>query len=345
MFAKSNAKQDTKLGPFFAETLFPLFPNRATICAMTHHITSPDGTPASRYSFGTMQFGGTADARASADMFEDCLKADITHFDTANGYTDGQSETLLGALAAPHRDRLVVATKAGYMGGASCANILAQFDVSRQRLGMDHVDILYLHRFDPETDLSETMECFASLKQAGKISYVGLSNFAAWQVVKAAWTAAQFDLRIDVLQPMYNLVKRQAEVEILPMCQDLNILPATYSPLGGGLLTGKYSTEIETGRLHSDSRYAARYGAPWMHHAATKFAEIASDFGEAPATLAAAWVAHHPSNPSPILSARNTAQLAPSLRAIQFEMTDALYAQLCELVPNPPPATDRLEEA
>ncbi len=312
---------------------------------MTQQITSPDGTPASRYSFGTMQFGGTADARASAEMFDACLTAGITHFDTANGYTEGQSETLLGALAAPHRDRLVIATKAGYIGGASSANMLSHFDLSRQRLGMDHVDILYLHRFDPNTDLSETMECFATLKQAGKISYVGLSNFAAWQVVKAAWSAAQFDLRIDVLQPMYNLVKRQAEVEILPMCQDLNILPATYSPLGGGLLTGKYGTKTETGRLHTDTRYAARYGTAWMHDAANSLAEIASDLGEDPATLAAAWVARHPARPSPILSARDVAQLAPSLRAAQFEMSDALYAQLCALTPSPPPATDRLEEA
>lgn len=312
---------------------------------MREHITSPDGTPASRFAFGCMQFGSTADARASAEMFDACLAAGITHFDTAFVYTGGQSEEILGRLAAPQRDRLVIATKAGYTGGAGGANLREQFDVSRKRLNMDHVDILYLHRFDPDTDLNETLDCFATLKAEGKISHVGLSNFAAWQVVKAANLAEKRGLTIDVLQPMYSLVKRQAEVEILPMCADLGILPATYSPLGGGLLTGKYTAANPDGRLSTDDRYAARYGLDWMHHAATRLSEIAREIGTDPATLAVAWAAHHSSNPSPILSARNTEQLAPSLAAASFHMNDALYQRLADLTPTPPPATDRLEEA
>lgn len=312
---------------------------------MREHITSPDGTPVSRFAFGCMQFGGTADARASAEMFDACLAAGITHFDTAYVYTGGQSEEILGQLIAPHRDRLVIATKVGYTGGAGAANMRAQFDLSRQRLNMDHVDILYLHRFDPDTDLNETLDCFAALKSEGKISHVGLSNFAAWQVVKAANLAEKRDLTIDVLQPMYSLVKRQAEVEILPMCADLDILPATYSPLGGGLLTGKYSATNTDGRLATDDRYAARYGLDWMHNAATQLSEIAYDLATHPATLAAAWAALHLSNPSPILSARSVEQLAPSLAATSFFMGDTLYDRLTALTPTPPPATDRLEEA
>ncbi|MCP4821851.1 MAG: aldo/keto reductase, partial [Shimia sp.] len=215
---------------------------------------------------------------------------------------------------------------------------------SRRRLNMDHVDILYLHRFDPNTDLNETLDCFAALKSEGKISHVGLSNFAAWQVVKAANLAEKRDLTIDILQPMYNLVKRQAEVEILPMCADLGILPATYSPLGGGLLTGKYSAASAQGRLASDDRYAARYGVDWMHDTATQLSEIAKELATHPATLAAAWAARHQTCPSPILSARNTEQLAPSLAATTFYMGDTLYERLTALTPTPPPATDRLEE-
>ncbi|TCL00384.1 aryl-alcohol dehydrogenase-like predicted oxidoreductase [Shimia isoporae] len=312
---------------------------------MTHQITSPDGTQISRFAFGCMQFGGTADTLASQRMFEDCLAAGITHFDTAYAYTGGQSEEILGKLIVPHRDRLVVATKVGYVGGASARNMRTQFDESRRRLDMDHVDILYLHRFDPETELSETLECFAALKSEGKISHVGLSNFAAWQVVKASFMAQSLDMTIDVLQPMYSLVKRQAEVEILPMCSDLGILPATYSPLGGGLLTGKYSSKQVDGRLATDERYAARYGQEWMHDAASQLAEIAAELGTHPATLAVAWAAQHDSAPSPILSARNTDQLAPSLAALSLEMDRDLYNRLTELTPTPPPATDRLEEA
>ena len=306
-------------------------------------MTSLDGTPISRFAFGTMQFGGAADEPASQAMFEASHAAGITHFDTAHLYTDGASETLLGRFAAPLRDRLLIATKVGYAGGASKANITQTFDISRKRLGMDMVDILYLHRFDPETDLHETLETFADLKAAGKIRYVGLSNFAAWQVMKAVQIAAGFDLRIDIFQPMYNLVKRQAEVEILPMCADQNITCAPYSPLGGGLLTGKYAIGA-TGRLVENDHYAKRYGRDWMHDAAKALAEVAAKEGTDAATLAVAWAAAHPTAPTPIVSARSAAQLAPSLAAISYSMTPELYARLAALSPTPPPATDRIEE-
>ena len=312
---------------------------------MTDRIHSPDTTPASRFAFGAMQFGAGADTLAAEAMFDACLAAGVTHFDTAHAYTEGRSEEMLGRLIAPHRARLVIATKAGYTGGAGAANLRTQFDISRKRLGLDHVDILYLHRFDPDTDLAETMDAFAAFKSEGLISYVGLSNFSAWQVMKAIALANERGINVDILQPMYNLVKRQAEVEILPMAMDQNLAVAAYSPLGGGLLTGKYAAPDAQGRLAQDTRYAARYGLDWMHDAATQLSEIAQEIETHPATLAAAWVARHPSAPMPILSARNAEQLAPSLAATSFKMDDALYARLTALSPTPPPATDRLEEA
>lgn len=306
-------------------------------------ITSPDGTPASKLAFGTMQFGGRADKAASAAMFHACVEAGITHFDTAHLYNDGASETLLGQLAAPIRERLVIATKAGYSGGAGTENMLVQFDLSRQRLNMDMVDILYLHKFDPDTDISETLTAFATLQQRGQIRYVGLSNFAAWQVMKAQCTAQDFDLKIDILQPMYNLVKRQAEVEILPMCVDQGIAVAPYSPLGGGLLSGKYGAG-GSGRLTEDDRYAARYSLDYMHRAAQRLTNLANEIETHPATLAVAWAAAHPSAPTPIISGRAPEQIAPSLAALDYPMTPALYDRISALSPAPPPATDRLEE-
>ena len=311
---------------------------------MTQLLTSPDGTPASRLAFGTMQFGGRADARESAGMVRDCLDAGLTHFDTAHVYNDGASEQITGRLLRPHRDQVIVATKAGFKGGAGRANILRQFDESRQRLDMDMVDVLYLHRFDPDTDLAETMETFAELRARGQIRHVGLSNFAAWQVMKAQWVAARFDLRIAIVQPMYNLVKRQAEVEILPMCADQSIAVAPYSPLGGGLLTGKYARG-ETGRLSQDKGYAARYAPDWMHDTARDLIALAAELGTDPATLAVAWVTMHPAGPTPIISARSAAQLAPSLAALSLDMDAELRARISALAPAPPPATDRLEEA
>lgn len=311
---------------------------------MTHILTSPDGTPASRLAFGTMQFGGRADAAASQDMFDAALAAGITHFDTAHVYTDGASETLLGQMIKPHRERLIIATKAAYAGGASARNILDSADTSRKRMDLDVIDALYLHRFDPDTDMHESFETLAKLRDQGIIRYVGISNFAAWQAVKAVCIAATYDLKISLIQPMYNLVKRQAEVEILPMAQDMGMLCAPYSPLGGGLLTGKYASG-GSGRLTEDDRYAARYDFEHMRNAAAQLPRIAADLGTHPATLAVAWAAAHSTGPTPIVSARSVAQLAPSLAAMDYDMTPAVYAQLAALVPAPPPATDRAEEA
>ena len=121
-------------------------------------------------AFGTMQFGGRANAQASRAMFDACVDAGITHFDTACGYTEGASETLLGQYAAPIRERLFIATKVGYMGGSGQANLLAQFDGSRARLGMDAVDLLYLHRFDPDTPLEETLPPLPICRPRGKFA-------------------------------------------------------------------------------------------------------------------------------------------------------------------------------
>lgn len=307
-------------------------------------LTTASRDPVRPFSFGTMQFGGKADEADSAAMFNACLEAGITHFDTAWVYTDGRSEEILGKLIGT-RDDLYIATKVGYVGGGSRANIMEQFDESRRRLGRDSVDLLYLHVFDAETDLSETIDAFAHLQHQGLIRQIGVSNFAAWQVMKAQAIAARFETRIDVVQPMYNLVKRQAEVEILPMCADQGIAVCTYSPLGGGLLTGKYVAG-DSGRLKEDARYAARYGQAVMQDAAAGLVQLAEREGCAPATLAVAWAAANPLGVvQPILSARTAEQLAPSLDGMRYKLSAPLYEEMCALMPAPPPATDRIEEA
>lgn len=294
-------------------------------------------------AFGCMQFGGRADAQAARAMYDAARAAGITHFDTANIYTDGQSERLVGEFALDDPN-VTIATKVGYTGGAGRANLTAQFDESRKRLGRDAVDLLYLHRFDPDTSLEETIGLLVEWQLAGQIARIGLSNFAAWQVMKAQATAARFGSRIDVIQPMYNLVKRQAEVELLPMCADQEIAVHAYSPLGGGLLTGKYA-QGGAGRLSEDSRYAARYAPEAMHKAAAGLAALAAEAGTHPATLAVAWAMSCPITPViPLISARSAAQLAPSLAALATPLTADLRARLSALYPAPPPATDRLEE-
>lgn len=303
-----------------------------------------NATPISPLCFGCMQFGGTADEASSRAMYDACRSAGINFFDTAHLYTGGVSEEFLGAFAASERDDLYIATKAGYTGGSTASNIFNTFDISRKRLGMDMVDALYLHRWDDNTPLEETFEALATLQADGKIRHIGVSNFAAWQVMKAQAVAQKLGTKIDMFQPMYSLVKRQAEVEILPMAEAEGIAIVPYSPLGGGLLTGKYSTGAQ-GRLSTDERYAARYGQEWMYQTAADLAALAEETGHAPASLAVAWAARHSGVTAPIISARNVEQLAPSLAALEISLSDEDYARIAALSPTPAPATDRLEEA
>ncbi|EPX81479.1 Oxidoreductase, aldo/keto reductase family [Litoreibacter arenae DSM 19593] len=308
-------------------------------------MTTANGAPASQLCFGTMQFGGKADIVASQSMYADCRAAGINFFDTAYVYTDGQSETMLGRFVQSERDDVLIATKAAYNKPATKANVLASFEESRARMNVDTVDLMYLHRFDPETPLDESFGALAELREDGLIRYIGISNFAAWQVMKAAQVARGLGVTVDVLQPMYSLVKRQAEVELFPACADQGIAVVPYSPLGGGLLTGKYAGDDAAGRLIDDARYKARYDVPWMHEVAAALPAIAAENGTDAATLAVAWVMKNPHVTAPIISARSSEQLAPSLAAMSFEMSDDLYDRLTALTQAPAPATDRLEEA
>ncbi|PVA07149.1 aldo/keto reductase [Thalassorhabdomicrobium marinisediminis] len=307
-------------------------------------MTTRTGAALAPAAFGTMQWGGSAEDAASRAMFDACLSAGITHFDTAHVYTDGASETLLGALAED-RDDIFVATKAAYDRPATPDNLRHSLQTSQSRLQRDVIDLFYLHRFDPATPLEQTFETLARMQSDGAIRYIGVSNYAAWQVMKAQAVAATFDTRIDALQPMLNLVKRQAEVELLPMAQDQDIQVCAYSPLGGGLLTGKYAALGAEGRLTRDDRYAKRYGPEWMQQAATSLTDIAHELQTPAATLAIAWLRRHAPQVHPILSARTVEQLQPSLDGLTYEMADDVFAAICDLSPAPAPATDRLEEA
>ncbi len=307
-------------------------------------ITTPGGSAPSALCFGTMQFGDGADEAASRDMYAACRESGVNFFDTAYVYADGLSEEYLGRFARAERDDLIIASKVAYADTASPRDIRAQFDISRTRLGMDMIDILYLHRFDPETPLEHSIEAMAELRNSGRIRYVGVSNYAAWQVMKARHVAQRFDLEISIVQPMYSLVKRQAEVEILPMSLSEGMAVAPYSPLGGGLLTGKYARG-GTGRLSGNKRYATRYGVDWMHRAAAGLADLADELATPAATLAVAWVAANPAITAPIISARSVQQLVPSLAAADLTLTDQIRARIDALSRRPAPATDRLEEA
>ena len=310
------------------------------------------GVQVSQLCYGTMSFGGDADEAMSAKMYRACRDAGINFFDTANNYNDGRSEEIFGRLLKAEREDLVIATKCFTpMGkdpnarGGSRRHVARAVEASLRRLQTDRVDILFLHQIDRNTPLEETMRAFEDLVRAGKVVYPGLSNHAAWQTQLALGLQQRYGWSpLQVIQPMYNLVKRQAEVEILPMAQANGIGVIPYSPAGGGLLSGKYKDKSAQGRIASNKMYTERYAEPWMHETAEKFAALCQSRGMHPMSAAVAWVGAHPAVTAPIIGARSVEQLQASLDSIKIDMTPQLYAELAALSRTPPPATDRLEE-
>jgi aryl-alcohol dehydrogenase-like predicted oxidoreductase len=302
-----------------------------------------------------MAFGSEADEATAASIWRIARDAGINLVDTADVYNDGRSEQILGRLMHRERDQIVVATKGFFPTGkgpndrgASRYHLVRAVEASLRRLDTDRIDIYYLHRFDDVTDLDETLRALDDLVRAGKILYPACSNFAAWQVAHAlgrqrlaGWAP------LVAIQPMYNLVKRQVEVEILPMAQSLGLAVIAYGPTGGGLLTGKYGVDHkpETGRLIDTKMYTVRYADPRYLAVAGQFNALAAELGHPPATLAVAWVASHPGVTSVLIGGRSVEQITATLAASELVLDDATRARISALSPEPAPATDRNEEA
>jgi aryl-alcohol dehydrogenase-like predicted oxidoreductase len=312
------------------------------------------GVKVSRVALGAMSFGGDADEATAGAIWRAARDAGVNLIDTADVYNEGRSEEIVGRLMRGERDQLVLATKAYFpVGkgdndrGSSRYHLVRAVEASLRRLATDRIDLFYLHRFDDVTDISESLRGLEDLIRAGKILYPACSNFAAWQVAhalglqrSAGWAP------MAAIQPMYNLVKRTAEVEILPMAQALGVAVIPYSPTGGGLLTGKYAPgrAPDRGRLIDTNMYKVRYGSPGFYEVAEQFTALAAELGHAPATLAVAWVASHPGVTSVLVGGRNVEQLAPTLAANAIVLDEATRARISALSPEPPPATDRNEE-
>ena len=321
---------------------------------MEYRTLGQTGVQVSRLCFGTMSFGDVADEATSAAMFHRCREIGINFFDTANVYAGGRSEEILGKLIADCRDEIVLTSKVGFptgkdvnARGLSRRHLTLAVEASLKRLGTDRLDLYFLHTFDPQTPIEETLRALDDLVRQGKILYPAASNWTAWQIATALGISAREGLaRFECIQPMYNLAKRQAEVEILPLAQAERLGVISYSPLGGGLLTGKYGTKQrpEQGRLVDNAMYVRRYGDPAYYEIAERFSAYAEERGVHPATLAVAWVMTNPALTAPIIGARNLEQLEASLAALEVPMTPEWRAEISALSIEPPPATDRSEE-
>jgi len=321
---------------------------------MEYKYLGSTGVQVSALCFGAMSFGGDADEETSAAMFKRCRDIGINFFDCSNVYQRGRAEEILGRLMAGERDDLVITSKFRYlMGdgpndkGASRRHMMLSVEGSLKRLNTDRIDIYFIHGFDPETSLEATLRGLDDLVTQGKILYPAVSNFAAWQIAKALGISAREGwARFECIQPMYNLVKRQAEVEILPLAEAEKLGVISYSPLGGGLLTGKYGVDKrpESGRLVENKKYTSRFSEQWMYETTDRFTTFARENGYNPVPLAVAWAAAHPAITAPIIGARNLEQLEGSLKSLDIEMTPELRAEISALSITPPPATDRTEE-
>ena len=312
------------------------------------------GIEVSELCFGSMTFGKESDESTSAAVYERCREAGINFFDCANVYVGGESERILGKLVARERDQVILTSKVYFtMGegplsrGYSRAAILHHVEGSLRRLGTDYLDLYFLHRFDESTPIEDALRALDDLVRQGKVRYPAVSNFAAWQIARALGTSERLGLAtFRCVQPMYNLLKRQAEVEILPMAQTEGLAVIPYSPMAGGVLTGKYGRKdlsVE-GRLKTSGMYQNRYGDMSNFEVAQAFATLAAEHGWHPAALAVAWVARHPAVTAPIIGARNLEQLESSLGSTNIELDDELYAKISALTPTPALPTDREEE-
>ena len=321
---------------------------------MDHVFLGKTGVKVSRLALGTMTFGGDADRDTSRAIYARAREAGIDHLDTADVYNKGTTEQIVGELIAGERDRIVLASKAYFPTGdgpndrgTSRYHLVRAVEASLRRLKTDRIDLYYLHRFDDRTHLDETLRAIEHLVASGKILYPAISNFSAWQTVKALGAQHALGAQpVVAIQPMYNLVKRQAEVEILPMAASEGLAVFPYSPLGGGLLSGKYGvTDRPAGaRITSWEIYKVRYGDDATFEAAERFRALATEVGHHPASLAIAWVMSHPAVTAPIIGARSVEQLEIAIASTEIAMTPELRARISAITPAPPPATDRSEE-
>jgi len=224
------------------------------------------GVLVSELCLGTMTFGAEADEAEAAKMYAACRNAGINFFDCADSYAGGKTEEILGRLIAGERDSIVLTSKFSNRTGSdlnaigsSRRHMMRAVEGSLARLKTDRIDVYFVHVFDQLTAMEETLRAMDDLVRQGKVLYLGVSNWAAWQIEKALGISERKNLaRFECVQPMYSLVKRQAEVEILPMAAAEDMAVISYNPMAGGLLSGKYAAGASGGRLREKEQYAKR---------------------------------------------------------------------------------------
>lgn len=305
-----------------------------TIGAGTRPTPSPIG-------FGAMTFGDQVGPDEAERMLRRCLDEGVTHLDTANSYTDGASEEMLGRLLGSRRDEVVLATKCGnphgdgpaYQGLSGSA-IRSALEDSLRRLRTDYVDLFYFHLPDGRTPLEESLAAADELVRAGTVRALGVSNYPAWEMCQQQWIA---DVRgyqpVGVSQMMYNLLARRLEDEYAPFAASFGLATVVFNPLAGGLLTGKHRrSDDAVGGRFSKSRYRERYWKDELFEAVERLEVVARESGTTVRDLALRWVRHRPVVTTVLIGASSDRQLEQNLVSLQAPPLDADVLAACDEV-------------
>jgi aryl-alcohol dehydrogenase-like predicted oxidoreductase len=307
-------------------------------------------------SFGTGTFGGAneffkrwgaTDVAEATRLVDICLDAGVSLFDTADIYSAGASEEILGAALKGKRDRALISTKATFRSGAganevgsSRFHLVRACEASLKRLGADHIDLYFMHGFDAITPVEETLRALDDLITAGKIGYIGASNFSGWHLMKALATSEKYGLaRYVAYQGYYSLVGRDYEWELMPLGVDQGVGLMVWSPLGWGRLTGK----IRRGQPNTSGRIASggAAGGPavdedYLYDVVDALDEIAAETGKTIPQVALNWLLSRPTVANVVIGARDEAQLRANLGAIGWSLTADQIARLDKVSRRPP---------
>jgi aryl-alcohol dehydrogenase (NADP+) len=319
---------------------------------MRHVRLGRTGLTVSRLCLGTMTFGLQCDETVSRAILDRASAGGVTFLDAADVYpvgggfqTVGRTEEILGRWLEGRRHQFIVATKCGgamserpWDRGASRKHVLDAIDASLRRLRTDYVDLYQLHHPDPETPIDETLRALDDVVRAGKARYVGCSNFPAYQVARALGKSELLRVaRFDTVQPRYNLLFRQIERDLLPLCREEAIAVIPYNPLAGGLLSGKHRREAgpTPGTRFTLGSAAGRYQDRYWHEREFATVEalrpLAAEAGLSPTQLALAWTLAEPAITAPIVGASRPEQLDEAIAAVEKPLDAALKARLDEL--------------
>jgi len=315
---------------------------------MEYRILGNTGVQVSELCLGAMMFGawGNPDHDDCVAITHRALDAGINFIDTADVYSQGESEEIVGKAIAGRRDEVVLATKVnGKMGpdrndrGVSRRWIVREVEHSLRRLGTDYIDLYQIHRPDPTTDIDETLGALDDLVRSGKVLYLGSSTFPAHEIVEAQWSATRRrTARFVCEQPPYSILVRGIEADMLPVAQQYGMGVIPWSPLAGGYLSGRFRAGVDPGVSHRERLQRSRGAAEAPPHAgkreaAEQLAAVADDAGVSVVELALAFVLNHPAITSAIIGPRTMEQLETQLSAPDVRLTDDVLDRIDEIVP------------